>query len=422
MTDKNNALVPTEHSLKYYGWVVLAASMVGMLLSSGVMLFASIGLFVEYFEKDFGWTRPQIYMALTINTIATIISAPICGRLIDKYGAKKILIPSILIFAAIFASIPLFTFSLYAFYAIIFALGFFTVGTQSISYIRIISAWFDERRGLTIGLAASGLGLGYMVIPLIVNKVIEDASWQAAYYTLGLMVAVISFPLMALFVKDGPLSKTAAVTVTDKKPAAKPKNDQYGSTVGEAIRTREFWLLGAAILIFSFILTGIIPHIVPMMTENGFTVSTAAKVASIMGLATFVGRIGAGFLVDKFFAPYVAILFFGCATIGLLMIALGVSGGLVFLAAVLIGLGFGAESDLIGYLVSRYFGLKYFGVIYGYIYGAFLAGAGFGPLLLAYGHKFLGQYQSLMVLFTVFAVLGCLLFLLMRPFPVFDKE
>ena len=409
---------PDEASLRYPGWRVLAACVIGMIFSSGPMLFGSMGLFVEYFEGDFGWSRGGIMLALTLNTVATIVAAPICGRLIDRFGARRILLPSILVFAALWASVPMFTGALTQLYVIISLLGFFTVGTQSISYIRVVSAWFDEKRGLAIGITASGLGLSYMLTPLIVQTVLEHRDWPYAYWTMAAMIVLISFPVMYFFISNGP--DEDAPLVVDSHVQA--ESDLYGLSPREAIRTREFWVISVALLLFSLLLTGLVPHIVPILTERGIDAKAAALTASIMGLATFVGRIGVGYLVDRIFAPYVAIAFFAIAAGGFMILSSGVVGPAVIIAAAMIGLGFGAESDLIGYFVSRYFGLKSFGEIYGYIYGAFLVGAGAGPLLLGIGHDYFGSYISLLTIFGIAAAIGCTLFLLLRPFPHFDTE
>jgi MFS family permease len=153
------------------------------------------------------------------------------------------------------------------------------------------------------------------------------------------------------------------------------------------------------------------------MRELEFDLKTSAQIASVMGLSTFLGRVGVGFLVDRIFAPYVAMAFFGCSAVGFLLISGGISSNTAYLAALLLGLGFGAESDLIGYFVSRYFGLKNFGEIYGYIYGAFLIGAGAGPLLLGFGYDYFNGYQGLLRLFGIVCAFSCFLFLLLPPFP-----
>lgn len=416
----NNAAaneVVTESSVRYPGWRVLAACVVGMVFSSGPMLFGSMGLMVEHFEAEFGWSRGGIMLSLSINTVATILAAPLCGRLIDRFGARNVLLPSILVFAGLWASVPLFTGALTQLYLIIFLIGFFTVGTQSISYIRVVSAWFNEKRGLAIGITASGLGLSYMLTPLVVQQVLMYRSWPYAYWTMAAMILCISFPTMLLVIRNQPAA--SAETETARETEAEL---QHGLTLRQAMGTREFWVIGFALLIFSLLLTGLVPHIVPIMTERGVTASQAALTASMMGFATFVGRIVVGYLVDRIFAPYVAILFFASAALGFLILASGVTAPVAILAAVMIGLGFGAESDLIGYFVSRYFGLLSFGEIYGYIYAAFLIGAGAGPFLLGFGHDLFGDYIGLLTTFGIVAGGGCLLFLLLRPFPDFTTE
>ena len=166
---------------------------------------------------------------LTINTVATIIAAPICGRLIDRFGARRVLLPSILVFAALWASVPLFTGALTHLYFIIAMIGFFTVGTQSISYIRIVSAWFDKRRGLAIGITASGLGLSYMLTPLIVQTVLEHRDWPYVYWVMAAMILVISLPIMFFVISDGPEdSSPTAAQESGTEPVL------YGLTLHEA--------------------------------------------------------------------------------------------------------------------------------------------------------------------------------------------
>ena len=412
------SLIFNESSPKYPGWVVLAAAVVGMIFSSGPMLYGSIGLFVPYFESSFGWSRSDIMLSLTLNTIATVISAPICGRLIDRFGARKVLLPSILIFVLVWGSFPLFfTGNLFLFYFIVSLLGLVTVGTQSITYIRIISAWFDQKRGLAIGITASGIGLSYMLTPLTIHALLEHILWNQIHMVLAAIVLFVSFPVMFFAIENSPEGAGKETNEQSNSGA-----DCYGVTLREAARTREFWVISLAIMLFSLLLTGLIPHVVPIMLELDVDLKTAAQVASVMGFATFVGRIGVGYLVDRIFAPYAAIAFFGAAALGLLMLSSGSTGSMAFLAAAMIGLGFGAESDLIGYFVSRYFGLKCFGEIYGYIYGAFLMGAGAGPLLLGFGYDFFGGYMKLLYTFGISGALGCSLFLLLRRFPTFEKQ
>ena len=137
----------------------------------------------------------------------------------------------------------------------------------------------------------------------------------------------------------------------------------------------------------------------------------------MIGLALIFGRVLAGYLLDKFFAPYVAIAFLCGPIIGMLLLSQGGAGTAAVLSAVLLGLGVGAEVDLIAYLVSRYFGLKAFGEIYGYLFGIFIVGTAIGPLIMAFGFDNFGDYSPMLVVFAGLLGLSCLLLLRLGAYP-----
>lgn len=410
-----------ESSPFYYGWRILVVSMIGMMFSPGPMLFATTGVFAEGLEARFDASRGAIMFALTLNTVGTMIAAPYVGRLIDRFGVRNVLLPSLAILALLLALTPVVASNLTLFYIMIFLLGFVTTGTQSISYVRTLSGWFDKHRGLAIGMAASGLGLGYMVLPLLVSYTLPRFGWSGSYMIMGGLVLIVSLTSIAVVFRNSPSDIRDDSEDKRRVSATEKKNESVGLSSREALKTSNFWLISTAILLFSLILTGLVPHIVPLLKESGLSLGDAAKGASLMGLATFVGRISVGFLVDRFFAPFIAIFFFALATIGLFILSTGGGGLLLSAGLVMVGLGFGAESDLIGYLISRYFGLKAFGEIYGYMLIAFLIGAGFGPAILGFGFGFFGSYEFLLQIMTGLSALGCLIFLGLGSFPDFEN-
>jgi MFS family permease len=178
----------------------------------------------------------------------------------------------------------------------------------------------------------------------------------------------------------------------------------------------------AGISIMSAFLTGLLPHIVPLLKDRGLTATMAASAAGFMGLATFFGRILVGYLLDRFFAPHIAIFFFFLAALGLGILIDADTMPLQLLAIFLIGLGFGAESDLIGYLVGRYFGLKSFAQIYGYVLAGFLLGAGIGPYMLGLSFEHWGSYQHILAIGCGMSIFSCLLFSLMSPYPTHESS
>jgi MFS family permease len=403
--------IENEGSKSYFGWKILFVSVVGMMFSPGPLVFGTLGVVLLPLQQEYNWGRAELMLSLTIFTLASILAAPFIGRLIDRFGVKKILIPSIVLMGLTLAVIPSSLHSLKLFYSIAFIAGVVSTGAQSIAYVRLLSSWFNQRLGFTIGIAASGLGLGYMVMPTLVQLILNIADWRSAYYMLAALVMLISLPLVSFVIRNEPAVPKTDVTTTTEKPIL------AGLLASEAIKTRNFWLMCTAITIMSMFLTGLLPHIVPLLKDRQITATMAATGASLMGLATFIGRIIVGYLLDRFFAPHIAIFFFSLAALGLGILIDASTMPLLLLAIFLLGLGFGAESDLIGYLVGRYFGLKSFAQIYGYVLAGFLLGAGIGPYLLGLSFNHWGSYQYILTIGCGMSIVSCVLFSLMSPYP-----
>lgn len=414
MSEQSHQAEITEGSPGYFGWRVLGASVVGMAFSPGPLFWGSLGLFVAALQAQFDWDRAEIMLALTWVTISSIPAMPVVGRLIDRFGVRPVLLPSIVLLAAVLVAIPLTLNSLFSLYVLFFLAGFLTVGTQSIAYIRVLASWFDRHRGLAIGITASGLGIGYAVIPLIVQWAIANHGWQSGYYVLATIVLVVSLPLVALLIHNQPtVAGTTAAGV-----AVKPQ----GMTITKAMGTGNFWIMAVGILIVATVFNAMLPTLVPLLTDRDMSREEAVFAVTLMGIAMAISRITVGFLIDRYFAPLVAFGVFMLASGGLGLLAFGATGPSAYVAAFLIGLGFGAETDLMGFLVTRYFGLRNFGQIYGVMLAVFLIGTGLGPYILNVAYVQHGNYQQALMVTTVFGAVAAAGFLLLRQYPKSDAE
>lgn len=401
-TQMKAAPAVAESDPAFPGWRVLVGAVIGLAFSPGPMVFGSMGLIAPFLEAGNNWTRAQVMLCLTLFNLSGILAAPYTGRLIDRHGARAVLLPSIVLLAMGFSALAFLSGSLWLFYIVAFVWGRVTVGTQSISYTKLIGGWFERHRGLAIGIAAAGLGLGYMLVPLILARLLAGMSWQAAYATLG--VIVLAGPLLVNAMVARPNPQAAAV-----------HDDAVGMTLEQTVRTPAFALMAGAILLASVALTGVVPHIALMAIDRGFTREDAAITASVYGLSTVIGRVLVGWLADRFPVTQVGALFFGLSLIGFVLAgALGATATLpllIFLALV-IGLGFGAESDIIALLIIRFFGRRSFGAIYGWLLSAFLIGASIGSPLFGLGHDRLGSYGAAM--FVAAAVMAAVIVLMLR--------
>jgi sugar phosphate permease len=394
---------------RLYGWRVVVAAIVGAALSPATLVNVPFALFIPALQSEFAWSRPAITAALSIFIGLLVLSLPISGRLVDRFGARRVVVPSIILYGVALASAHWLQGSLIQFYFIYGLIAVVGSGAQSLTYIRVLSAWFDRRRGLAIGACMAGYGLGYVFVPMFTQAMIHAFGWRLAYAGLGGLAIVGALPIVALLLRDTPadLGLDDARVVPGR---AAPGRDQ---TLGETLRTREFWLLTTTFVLMSAALNGVQAQIVPLLTDRGMTTATAALMLSAIGLGSFPGRLLVGFLIDKVFAPFVAIAFYMVSAIALLWLVNGRSETGVFVCAIAIGVSLGAENDILGYLVGRYFGLRWFGQIYGALFSAYLVGAAAGPYLTARAYAATGSYGDALRIgaLAVFGSCGFLLFL-----------
>ena len=405
----------------FFGWFVVGAAMLCISTGPGPFAFAALGLFILPFEAEFGWERTQISACLTLLVAATAVSLPIIGRYVDKKGSRVILFPSLVIFALCLAAIPAFVTELWHLVVIFLLIGTIAAGTNSVPYMPILSAWFFKYRGLAIGISIAGIGLGYAYVPLLVQYLVDNAGWRYGYYALSGIVLFIALPLAYFFLKESPADMGLKPDgQTSGKPPEATRKD-VGLEVKEILRHRDFWMLVAIFVTLSFVLNGMLAHLVPMLSDRGMDTRTAAAVAATEGITVFFSRILIGYLIDRFFAPYVAMVFFSLSAVGIAIFALGAVDAMAFVGAICVGLSLGAEVDLLAYLTGRYFGLKSFGATYGLLFSAILTGTALGPLAFGIGFDTTGSYIGILTICVGINIVAVILAAFMGKYPDWEK-
>jgi predicted MFS family arabinose efflux permease len=200
-----------------------------------------------------------------------------------------------------------------------------------------------------------------------------------------------------------------------------PHSDQSDATVGlsaaEASRTVSFWLILIAFLLVGVGIASVLAHLVPMLTDRGISPQVAAWCQTSLGVGLIFGRVLSGYLMDRFFAPYVAAIFTLMFVVGVSMLALGADGLMVFVAATCIGLSLGSEVSETAYLVSRYFGPKAYGVIYGFMFAAFQLGSAVGPPGLGRYYVVAGDYVNALWVLAVLGLIAAILVASLGKYP-----
>lgn len=404
----------SEQKTFYRGWLTVVVCLLGISTGPAAFGLASLFLLGGPLGQEFGWSRTAISTAVSAMMLCTAFSLPIMGRMVDRFGVKRILVPSVIIFGLCLMAGSLIT-RYWQFIAIYVAMGTIAVGTNSVPYMRVLTSWFDRRRGLAIGIAGSGTGLGFGYVPLITQYFVSDYGWRGAYIGLGLIMLVFTLPMILFLLHEKPqsLGLHPDGAVSDEH-AARPASS--GDTLAEAMRRRDFWSLIAIFAGLAFVLYGLIPHIVPMLTDRGVPVSQASWLASAFGWSAFAGRLLIGFLVDRYDARHIAFTFFSLSALGLVVLAVPMPIWALAVAAMLLGVSLGAEVDMLAYLTSRYFGLKNFAQIFGAMFSAVMVAMSLSPLAFGAVFDYTGSYRSILAMGVPLCLLAIVLVLMLRPY------
>lgn len=402
---------------RFYGWYVAAASGVGLACSIGTIVAATFSVFLAPIRNDLGWTASETYSALVAVTFTTALLAPVVGGIVDRFGARRVILASFVFEVLIFASFYWQGPALWTFYARYVLLAVLALGATHVGFARVISMWFNRRRGLALGLALAGIGVGGFIWPIMCQYLIQTYDWRTAYLVLAGVLGVVSIPLVAIVVRDSPESMGQHADGDPAPSAAVAAAPSVGITLREATGGSLYWVMLVTFFFIGLTVQSIMLHLVPILTGRGVSPMLAAVAQSTLFLALVAGRLVTGWLMDRFFAPRVALSFLLAPIVGIAMLAMGASGVSAFSAALLVGLAAGAEVDVIAYLTGRYYGLKYFSRIYGTYYGAYTLGGGVGPVITASLVESTGSYAVPLWIHTAL-VIGCCVLLLRFPrFP-----
>jgi MFS family permease len=397
-TNNNTAHATAGHSLHQAR--SLTGAVIGSITGISALLLYTNGQFVAGLTSEFGLTRVQFGLGVLLVTMAIAAANPLVGWAVDRFGAKWPSVLGLLLLSAGFASLGAFVVSVNTYFLVQTLLGFAAAASGPIAYTKIIGASFTARRGVALGITMTGIGLSGWLVPPVLARIIEADGWRGGYFALAVVPLVGALATALVLPRAWPTIQPAAgATPAPAQPAT-------------WLRSRVFWILAGAFAAMSLSFAGLLPHFVPMLGDNGLDPVTAGTVAGRIGLAVIASRLIVGFLLDKLFAPHVAIAICLIAAAGSAAFLFG-GVAAASLMAVAMGLALGAELDLMGFLVARYFGLAQFGRIYGWLYGAFVFASGLGPLWVGAVHDTTGSYTAALTVSAAGLVASCAVFLML---------
>ena len=397
----------------FYGWWVVLASAFGLFWGIPISVY-SFSVFFKPLMQEFHVGRAAVSLAFTLKLLAGALCATPAGWLIDRYGPRRVILIGTAIFGSILLANRFFSGSIAQCYCFYVLLGLSIHGVSPIPYGSLVSHWFDRRRGLALGLTMLGIGVGAVIMPSVAQTLIARFGWKTAYSILGAAVLFICWPVVAYFLKDKPEDFGLLSDGASAKTGG-IEDVQQGLTAREAWRSRDFWLMALAFTLVSASAQGCVVHIVPMLNDRNLGPRAAALGSSLIGAAVMIGRIGTGYLLDRTVAARLASILFAVTAVGIALLVLG-NRATAFAGAFLVGLGLGAEVDLIPYLASRYFGLRDFGKVYGCLFAAFALAGALGPLIMGAGFDRKGSYRDPLIAFLAAAMFAAALITRLGPY------
>lgn len=387
------------------GWLVVLAAFFGTMVGFGSLLVFTFSVFLKPLSAEFGWSRESISTAFGIAAMTVAICSPPLGRLLDRYGPRRVILPCTVIFGLAFASLSQLTPSLLHLYSVFFLLGAVGNATTQMGYSRAVSSWFTKRRGMALALVVAGAGAGSIIHPALAQYVIDKHGWRAAYLVLGIAVLIIGPPLAALFVRERPAASHASAHAVE------------GHSVGAGLRSLTFWLLVGTLFLSSISINGTITHLSAILTDRGIPAGHAALALSVLGGASLFGRLVTGLLLDRFPGPRISCLLLLGVSIGMVLLSQTTAPVTALLSAALIGLGLGGEADVTPYLLTRYFGLRSFATLYGFTWTAYAIAGAVGPVVMGRVFDITASYQTLLAVLAGQTLIAALLALLMPKYP-----
>ena len=361
----------------------LAGACLGSFFSAAAVFTIPFGVFVNPIMADAGWSRETVAGGLGVCTALIALCSPLSGRLADRMGMRLFTRLSFPAFGLALAAFGLLSRSELSFLILAGLLGVVGSGQTAVPYSKLVVGWFDKRRGIAFGTMLATIGIGIVIMPPVSAFLIGNFGWRSSYVFMGLGVAIIGSLGAWILIFDPPAKRGAEVTADD------------GKTLREAFGLRSFWILNLSILIAVAAIFGVPATLPSLLEDGGISSMEGALVLSVFGVSIVLARFLVGFLLDYFWAPYVTIAALLAPVVGLVLLSTGLTHTTAIISAILLGIGFGSEIDVLSYMASRAFGRRNFGQIFGTMFVFFSAANGVGPIGLSLAMKQFGNGNAL---------------------------
>jgi MFS family permease len=276
--------------------ITAAGCTIGMMVSVVPFHIGTFPLFLGPVSAEFGWGRAGFAMSVGLSGLCAALSAPFVGRLVDRFGARPVLLPAIVIYAIATAAQSLLTASKPQFYATYCLLGVSEAIAGPVAFSHLISSTFRMRRGLFLALVIGAAPtVSIMIMAPITHLLIDHYGWRTTYQILGAIILLLGFPAMVVIQRD-PLRTTRAHTPAGHQGAVV---EIPGRTVRQVFAAATFWITLVALVVHSLVVGGVRAHFVALLTDRGISTGIATFALATFALAGLIGNVCSGILLDR---------------------------------------------------------------------------------------------------------------------------
>lgn len=386
-----------------------------IILATHSLTLFSFGIFLTPVTSEFGWERGAFSLAVSIALLGSGLLGIITGRLSDKYGPRFLVTAGGLLVGTGFLLMSRVT----ALWQVYLIFGFLIAVGSSALVVPIVSTiprWFAAKRGVAMGLTFSGMAIGAMIGPVLTQSLISGQGWRGGYLALGLVSLVLT-PLVAQVLRRNPERIGVRPYGEDHSPPGElaVETAKADLSLGQAMRTSRFWLLGSMLFCIFFVHQMMMTHLAPYAIDIGIAPAAAATVVSAVGAANLVGRNLAGFLSDRAGARRYLTVSLLVLTLALVWLLLTKDLWMLFLFAAIYGVAQGGFPISHTLALGNLFGLRYLGAIMAGMLVMGSLGGSLGAPLAGSIFDSRGSYNTAFAIALVLGTVALILsFLLLR--------
>jgi MFS family permease len=383
-------------------WRPLLAAFIG--LGSGMSMAGVItSTIAPSMVEDNGWSPAEFALVGSLSLVTAFVF-PFVGRLADVLGVKRTALIGLVAMPLAMLAYSLMSGSLAVYMTIFFIQAVFCVTTTSTVYTRLAVQHVVRARGLALAIVASGPAVGGIIMAPLLNGYVEDFGWRASYQALAIFTAVAGVVTFLLIPKEK--QKDPAAAAAPKRRA----RDDYPAI----FRARAFWILLAVMLLCNLPQTIILVQLKLLMMDNGVSGEGAAVMLTMVSVGMLAGRFVTGVALDRFRPHIVSFVSLALPSLGLFIIASSYDAPAVLTFAVFcVGFAFGAEGDIVAFLVARHFGVAIYSSVMGLLTTAMSFSSSAGALLLSLTLGATGDYVLYLIVVGIAVLIGASLLLTM---------